>query len=156
MTTLVRTKDLASQREGTARATTQADNVPGLARAMPAIGRLLLAALFLLSGVGKLFDPSGTMQYIASAHVPAPLLAYAAAVVVELLGGIFLVIGYRTRAAAIALAIYALLAAILFHANWADVNQIIHFMKNIAIIGGLLQVTAFGAGPFSVDSRKRS
>jgi len=156
MTTLVRSKDLALQREGLARTATQTNDVSGLARAMPASGRLLLAALFLLSGTGKLFDPSGTMQYIASVYVPAPFLAYAAAVAVEILGGIFLVIGYRTRAAAIALAIYTLLAAILFHANWADVNQMIHFMKNIAIIGGLLQVAAFGAGPFSVDNRGQS
>ena len=155
MSTLARTNDVAPQ-QAAARAATQGNEIFGVARAVPAIGRLLLAALFLLSGAGKLLDPSGTTQYIASVHVPAPLFAYAAAVVAEVFGGIFLVIGYRTRVAAALLAVYTLLAAILFHANWADVNNMIHFMKNIAIIGGLLQVTAFGAGPFSVDNRKRS
>jgi putative oxidoreductase len=153
MSTLARTNDVAPQQPG-ARAATQGNEISGVARAVPAIGRLLLAALFLLSGMGKLLDPSGTIQYIASAHLPAPLLAYVVAVVVEVFGGIFLVIGYWTRTAAVALGFYTLLGAMLFHANWADLNQMIHFMKNIAIIGGLLQVTAFGAGPFSVDNRK--
>ena len=153
MTTLAKTNEVSPQQPA-ARAATQGNEISGVARVVPAIGRLLLAALFLLSGAGKLFDPSGTTQFIASAHVPVPLLAYAAAVVAEVFGGLFLVIGYRTRAAAALLAVYTLLAAILFHANWADVNNMIHFMKNVAIIGGLLQVIAFGAGALSVDNRR--
>jgi len=121
---------------------------------LAAAGRVLLAAIFLISGIGKLADPAGTQAYIAAAGLPAPLLGYIAAVAVEVGGGILLIVGYRTRIVALAIAGFSLVAALAFHNNFADVNQMIHFLKNVAMAGGLLQVAAFGAGSFSLDSRR--
>ena len=117
------------------------------------IGRILLAAIFVLSGFGKVADPAATIAYIGAAGLPLAPVAYAGAVAVELAGGIALILGYRTRLAAAALALFSLLAAIFFHANFADQNQMIHFLKNVAMAGGLLQVVAFGGGRLSLDSR---
>ena len=122
--------------------------------ALPLVGRILLAILFILSGLFKLAAPAATQGYIASVGVPAPLLAYLVAVVVELGGGVLLLVGYRVRFAATVLALFTVAAALLFHHALGDQNQFIHFMKNLAITGGLLQVIAFGAGSFSLDNRR--
>ncbi|ESQ88971.1 LysR family transcriptional regulator [Asticcacaulis sp. AC460] len=121
---------------------------------LPALGRLLLAAIFVLSGFSKLTASEGTIGYIASAGLPLPEVAYAVAVAVELVGGLLLIVGFQTRWVAAAIAGFTLAAAFGFHNNFADQNQMIHFMKNIAIVGGLLQVVAFGAGAFSLDNRR--
>ncbi|MGV3510889.1 MAG: DoxX family protein [Novosphingobium sp.] len=115
--------------------------------------RVLLAAIFVLSSVSKLADPAGTIAYITSAGLPAPSLAYGVAVIVELLGGLLLIAGFRTRIVASAIAVFSLAAAFGFHANLADQNQFIHFFKNVALAGGLLQVAAFGSGRFGFDRR---
>ena len=125
----------------------------GVAPYVATFGRLLLAAIFLISGFGKLTAAAGTIGYIAQAGLPAPTLAYAVALIVELGGGALLVLGYRTRLVAAALALFSLVTAFAFHASCGDQNQTIHFLKNIAIAGGLLQVVAFGAGSFSVDGK---
>ncbi|MBB4613506.1 DoxX family protein [Novosphingobium taihuense] len=116
-------------------------------------GRVLLAAIFVLSGVSKLADPAGTIAYISSAGLPAPSVAYGIAVIVELVGGLLLIAGFRTRIVASAIALFSLAAAVGFHANLADQNQFIHFFKNVALAGGLLQVAAFGSGRFGFDRR---
>ena len=116
-------------------------------------GRILIGAPFLLSGLGKLAAASATVGYIAYAGLPAPLLAYLGAVAVELVGGSFLIVGFRVRIVATVLAVFTLLTAVFFHNNFADQNQLIHFMKNLMILGGLLQVVALGAGRFSLDAR---
>jgi putative oxidoreductase len=121
---------------------------------LAAAGRLMLAAIFLISGLGKLADPAGTQAYISAAGLPAPMLAYLAAVAVEVGGGLLLVLGYRTRIVALVIAGFSIVAALGFHRNFADMNQMIHFLKNIAMAGGLLQVAAFGAGSFSLDARR--
>lgn len=122
-------------------------------RFVPLVGRILLAVIFLLSGVNKVFAPGPTQAYIAAAGLPVPLLAYIVALVVEIGGGVLLVIGWQTRWAALALAAFTLVAAFGFHSNFAEQNQMIHFLKNVAIAGGLLQVFAFGPGAFSIDKR---
>jgi putative oxidoreductase len=121
---------------------------------VPALGRLLLAAIFLMSGLGKLADPAATAAYIASKGLPLPELAAWGASAVEVFGGLLLIAGFQTRLAALALAGFTVAAAVLFHAEFGDRNQMIHFLKNIAIVGGLLQVVAFGAGAFSLDARR--
>ncbi|MDB5875073.1 MAG: LysR family transcriptional regulator [Ramlibacter sp.] len=121
--------------------------------AVALLGRILLAALFLASGLGKLAAAGATQAYIASVGIPFPVLAYIAAIVLEVGAGLLLLGGYRTRVAAIALAGYCVLTAVLFHSNLADQNQAIHLLKDIAIAGGLLQLAAFGAGRFSLDGR---
>jgi putative oxidoreductase len=120
----------------------------------PALGRWLIALIFLLSGVGKILEPAGTIGYIQSAGLPLPQVAYLITILVELVAGLFLLIGFETRVAALVLALFSIAAALNFHTNFADQNQLIHFMKNLAIAGGLLQVFAFGAGEFSVDARR--
>jgi putative oxidoreductase len=120
---------------------------------VPAIGRLLIAALFLLSGLGKIFAPAGTQAYIAAAGLPLPVIAYAIALIAEVGGGLLLLLGYRSRLVALGLAVFTLATALGFHHNLADQNQMIHFMKNLAITGGLLQIVGFGAGGFSLDAR---
>lgn len=122
---------------------------------VPFVGRLLLGAIFLISVLGKIQAPAGTIGYIASAGLPFPQIGYALAVLIELVGGLALLVGFRTRIAAGALAIFSLAAAAGFHSNLADMNQFIHFFKNVAIAGGLLQVVAFGAGAFSLDAYRR-
>jgi putative oxidoreductase len=118
------------------------------------VGRILIAAIFLLSGFAKLTAPAATIAYIQTAGLPAPSLAYGIALLAELGGGILLVIGYRTRLAATGLALFALATALGFHHDFADQNQFIHFFKNVAMAGGLLQVVAFGGGRLSVDARR--
>ena len=125
-------------------------------RYLPAIGRLFTAAIFIVSGLGKIAAPAITQGYIASAGLPAPRMAYLIAVAIEVSGGLFLLIGFHTRATAAVLAAFAIVTAFSFHNDFGDQNQLIHFLKNIAIAGGLLQVFAFGAGPFSFDNRRTS
>jgi putative oxidoreductase len=118
-------------------------------------GRLLLAAIFLASGAGKIAAPAMSIGYIQSVGLPFPEVGYGLAILVEVAGGLALILGFHARWAALALAVFTILAAVLFHSNLADQNQMIHFMKNLAITGGLLQVIAFGAGRFSIDQRRR-
>jgi putative oxidoreductase len=117
------------------------------------VGRILLAATFILSGLGKLGAASATQGYIAAMGLPAPLLAYIGAVVIEVGGGALLLAGYRTKLVAIVLAVFCVVTALVFHHALGDQNQMIHFFKNLAMAGGLLQVAAFGAGSIAVDSR---
>ena len=119
----------------------------------PAFGRLLMSIIFILSGVGKLAAPAATIGYIASTGLPLATVGYAAAVIVELGGGLLLLAGYQTRLVALVLAGFSVFTALVFHHALADQNQMIHFLKNIAMAGGLLQVVAFGAGAFSIDAR---
>ena len=121
-----------------------------------AAGRVLIALIYLFSGVGKILAPAATQAYIASAGLPAPVLVYVIAIVIELGGGILLVLGFRTRIAAGIMAAFTIAAALGFHHDFSNQDQLIHFMKNIAMTGGLLQVVAFGAGALSIDRRRRS
>ncbi|HEY6721000.1 MAG TPA: DoxX family protein [Burkholderiales bacterium] len=118
------------------------------------LGRIALALIFLWSGYGKLTDIAGTVGYMNAYHVPmAGVLVWPAALL-ELAGAAMLLAGWQVRWAALALAAYTLLSAAIFHNFWAVppdqvLNQTIHFMKNVAILGGLLQVFAFGAGRYA-------
>ena len=116
------------------------------------IGRIMLALIFILAGVGKITDPAGTMGYMQSAGLPGLLLWPIIALV--LLGGIALAIGYKTRLVAFALAAFCVLAAALFHNNFADQMQMILFLKNIAIAGGLLLLAVSGSTAYSMDNRR--
>src|SRR5258705_14002530 len=118
-----------------------------------AVGRLLIAGLFLISGLGKIAAPALTQGFIASAGLPFPLLALLVAIVIEVGGGILLILGYQSRIVATAMSVFTVAAALGFHHDFADQNAMAHFLKNISITGGLLQIAAFGAGGFSIDSR---
>ena len=121
----------------------------------PAIGRVLLATIFIFSGIGKLLAPAATIGYIASVGLPAAPLALAAAIALELGGGLMLAIGIQTRLVAALMAAFSIVTGLAFHNAISDQNQLIHLLKNIAMAGGLLQVVAFGAGAFSFDNRAR-
>jgi putative oxidoreductase len=123
------------------------------------IARLLLAAMFLFYGIQKFTGLAGTAGYIASVGLPVPTLLALGSGTVEVLGALLLIVGWRTRWAALVLAAFTLIASVLFHAFWAVpaaqqmVPQLL-FMKNIAVIGGLLMVYAFGPGSLSLDARR--
>jgi putative oxidoreductase len=118
------------------------------------IGRLFYSSLFVLFGYFKVTAYSGTVTYMAAKGLPAPSLFAVLAIVFELGGGFLMLVGYQTRLVALALAVYTLAAALIAHTNFADTNQLIHFMKNMAIVGGSLAFFVSGAGAYSLDRRK--
>ena len=126
-----------------------------MTRYLPLIGRLLIGVPFMMSGASKLAAYGGTITMISAAGLPFPPLAYAVAVAVELGGGLLLVLGYQARLVAAAMAVFALATAVSFHSNFADQNQMIHFLKNVMMAGGLLQIVAFGAGAISIEQWRR-
>ncbi|MGJ3700396.1 DoxX family protein [Variovorax sp. AFSI2.2] len=122
------------------------------------VGRVLLALLFVPAGFSKLMGFAGTVGYISSVGAPLPQVAAVIAIIVELGLGLMLLVGFKTRFAAVVLAIFTVVASVLFHNYWsmpadkAFVNQLM-FFKNIAVTGGLLAFVAFGAGRFSIDKK---
>lgn len=123
------------------------------------VGRLLLAALFLPAGVAKIGGYAGTVGYIASKGLPLPEVGALVAIVVEVGGGLALIAGFGTRFAALGLALFTLAASVVFHNYWAlpadqQMVQQLMFFKNIAVVGGLLTLAAWGAGAWSLDARR--
>lgn len=122
-------------------------------------GRLLLAALFLPAGIGKITGFAGTVGYISSVGLPLPTVAAAVAILVEVGGGLALIAGFGTRLAALVLALFTLVASFFFHNYWgvpadqAFVQQLL-FFKNIAVAGGLFVLVAHGAGAWSLDAKR--
>lgn len=125
-----------------------------ITRYFPFLGRFLIGGIFVLSGLGKLATYGATTAGIVAVGLPFPPLAFATAVVVEVGFGFLLIVGFQTRAVALVLAIWCVVTAVFFHRNFADQNQMIHFLKNMMIMGGLLQIVHFGPGAVSVDGRK--
>jgi putative oxidoreductase len=124
--------------------------------AVALVGRILLAAIFIKSGFGKITGFEGTVGYIASKGLPLPQIGAIVAILVELGGGILLAVGFKARWAALAMAIFTLVAGIIFHNYWAveaaqRMGQEINFWKNLSMTGGLLLAFAFGPGRYSVD-----
>ena len=129
---------------------------PNVSDTAALLGRILLALIFITSGFGKITGFEGTVGYIASKGLPLSQLGAIIAIIVEVGGSILLVIGYKARWAALALAIFTLAAAIFFHNYWAveaaeKMGQQINFWKNISMAGGMLMVFAHGPGRYSVD-----
>jgi putative oxidoreductase len=123
----------------------------GFRKAAEFAGRVFLATIFLLSGLGKMSAYAGTAEYMASAGVPAALLPVVIAT--EVLGALAIIVGWRTRLVAFLLAGFTLLSGVIFHANIADEVQLIMLLKNVAIAGGFLLLVAHGAGAWSLDRR---
>lgn len=131
------------------------------ASALALTGRLLVASLFLPAGISKLTGFAGTVGYIQSVGLPMPEVGAVLALVVEIAGALMLVAGYRTRVAALALAVFTLVANVFFHAYWAApeaarMMQSLLFNKNLAVAGGLLVLAGLGAGAWSLDARRQA
>lgn len=129
---------------------------PGSRSLVLLAGRILMGAIFLNAGVRKLLGFAGTVGYFTRLGFPAPELFAVLAIVIEVGGSILLIIGWKTRWVAWLLALFVLIAALAAHRFWEFdaaqyANQMNHFMKNLAIIGGLLFVATFGPGSASVD-----
>jgi len=123
------------------------------------LGRILLALIFITSGFGKIGGFEGVVGYIASKGLPMPAVVAVLTILIELGGGLAIAFGFMTRWAALALAVFSLLAGLIFHAYWtvpADqvMNMQINFWKNVAIAGGFLALAAFGPGAISVDAKR--
>lgn len=122
------------------------------------VGRVLLALMFVLSGFGKLTNVQATAGFIASGGLPAPAVLAVVVGAFETIGGVALILGYKVRWAGLALGLFTVLVSFIFHAYWSApanqqyVTQLL-FMKNMSVAGGLLLVSALGAGPFSLDAR---
>jgi putative oxidoreductase len=119
------------------------------------IGRILIAVLFLTTAYFKFTGLGGTTGYFTKLGVPAPSLMAPIVAAFELAVGILLLVGFHTRCAALATAGFVVIAALLAHTNVAEMNQLNHFLKNLAIAGGCLALFVSGPGTFSVDLRRR-
>jgi putative oxidoreductase len=116
------------------------------------LGRVAMSVIFILSGWGKLLAPTATQAMLANHHLPIVQLGWMLAVVVELGGGLVILFGLLTRPVGLVLAIWCIATALIAHTNFADRNQEINFLKNLAMAGGFLYVAAFGAGAWSLDA----
>jgi putative oxidoreductase len=114
-------------------------------------GRILLALIFVIAGIGKINDPAGTAGYMEAMGIPAILLW--PTVALELLGGIAIIVGFQTRLVSYLLAGFCIATAAIFHSNFGDQMQMILFLKNLAIAGGFLLLASSGATAFAVDKR---
>lgn len=121
-------------------------------KAATLIARILLAQIFLLAGINKIFGYSGTQGYMESFGLPGALLPLV--ILLEIGGAAALIIGWQTRWAAIALAGFSILAALIFHTNFSEQMEVIMFTKDLAIAGGLLSLAVYGPGQISLDNRQ--
>jgi putative oxidoreductase len=118
------------------------------------LGRVAMSLLFIHGGWGKLLAPAATQAMLASHHLPMVKLGWILAVIVELGGGLAILLGLFTRPVGLVLAVWCLATALIAHTNFVDRNQEIHFLKNMAMMGGFLYVAAFGARAWSLDARR--
>ena len=123
---------------------------------MSLMGRVLIALIFIMSGIHKIAAPQETQHYMIMMGLTwATTLLYVGAILVEVLGGLSLLLGYKTKLGAMMLIAFMIPTTLLFHMKFGDQNQMIHFMKNLAMIGGLLYVAQHGAGRLSMDHGAR-
>ena len=115
------------------------------------LGRILLSAIFLINGIGKIFNYEGTIQYMENFDVPDYLII--PAITVEILFPILLIIGYYTKFSALVLSLFTLVLAVIFHTDFSNQMQLISFLKNIAIAGGFLIIFVYGPGKYSLDHK---
>lgn len=121
-------------------------------RYLPLVGRILLGLIFVMSGFSKITGFEGTQQHMAEFGVPVTGILLVGAIVVELLGGLSLIFGYWARAGAVLLALFLIPTTLIFHTDFSQQTQMVMFLKNLAIMGGLLFVIAHGSGPFRLHS----
>lgn len=134
---------------------------PSINPTLALVGRFLLALMFVLAGFSKISGFDGTVGYIASVGLPLASLVAVGTIALELLAGLALIVGWQTRWAALALALFTLVANALFHNFWAmpveqQMMQQLMFMKNLSVAGGLLVLAACGAGAYSLDAHRQA
>lgn len=115
------------------------------------LGRLLLSAIFLINGIGKIFNYEGTIQYMGNFDIPGYLII--PAIIVEILFPILLILGYYTKFSALVLSLFTLALAVIFHTDFSNQMQLMSFLKNIAIAGGFLIIFVYGPGKYSLDQK---
>src|SRR5574339_859214 len=128
---------------------------------MMLVGRVMVSAIFLVCGIRKLIAVAGTAGYFAKLGFPMPDVMVWVAILVEVGGGALLLLGWQTRRVAWLLIAFTVIATLMAHRYWEFdaaqyANQMTHFFKNVAMVGGLLYIAAFGAGALSVDGRART
>ena len=115
------------------------------------LGRILLSAIFIINGIGKIFNYEGTIQYMENFDIPGYLII--PAITVEILFPILLIIGYYTKFSALVLSLFTLVLAVIFHTDFSNQMQLMSFLKNIAIAGGFLIIFVYGPGKYSIDHK---
>ena len=115
------------------------------------LGRFLLVAIFIFSGIGKITGYAATQGYMESMGVPGFILPLV--ILLEVFGGLAILVGFKTRLVAFLMAGFSIVSALIFHADFGDQNQMMNFMKNLAMAGGFLMIVAHGAGAYSIDAR---
>ncbi len=121
--------------------------------AIALLGRVMMSAIFIQLGISKVMSATTTIAGFAKLGLPNPPLAFAVTLAVEILAGLLVLVGWKTRWAALALAVWCIATAVVAHYHPGDRGQMIHFMKNVAMAGGFLQLFVLGAGRFSLDRR---
>jgi uncharacterized membrane protein YphA (DoxX/SURF4 family) len=122
---------------------------------IPFIGRTALAAIFIKSGLDKVLGFAATLDLMTNKGIPIAFAVLIAAILVELLGALSVIVGYKARWGAGALIVFLIPTTLIFHLNFADRMETIQFLKNLSILGGLLLIVTYGAGPWSMDGRPR-
>lgn len=125
-------------------------------KAIPLIARILLSTIFLISGIGKILRPEETQGYMEMYNLPSVTLLMYFASAVEIAGGLSVLTGFFSHWGALLLFLYLIPTTLIFHTRFEDPNQQIHFLKNLALMGGLLMVAYFGSGPLSMDAKRRT
>ncbi len=118
------------------------------------VGRVLLSLMFILAGYSKLTAISATAGWFGSIGLPVPTVTTVVVGLVELIGGLAILVGFQTRLAALVLAVFTAAATLIAHMDWSDMTQFLIFQKNFAVAGGFLVLAAAGAGAYSVDARR--
>ncbi len=114
-------------------------------------GRIFIAAIFLVSGIGKIFDMQGTREYMMAYGMPAVTFFLICAIILEILGALLLLLGCGSRFGALLLIIFLIPTTLIFHINFGEQLQVIMFLKNLAILGGLFVILAHGSGTIGID-----
>lgn len=123
------------------------------------VGRILLGLVFFMGGIGKLMGFAGAVQYATGAGMPMPQVGVAIGAAIEIIAPLMLLVGFKTRWAALALIVFTLVANFVFHQFWAmegaaKMNNQITFLKNLAMVGGLMMLMVAGPGRYSMDARR--
>ncbi|MCV0352407.1 MULTISPECIES: DoxX family protein [Nitratireductor] len=115
------------------------------------IGRILISVIFIMSGFGKITDIGGTAGYFGAVGLPLPVVTAWLVALLELVGGLAILVGFKARIAALLLAVFSIASGLVAHFDFSDQMQTIMFMKNLSMAGGLLLLTAFGSGALSLE-----